>query len=117
MMVEFLSERKLSDRIKEVCEGDDLKAAVAFIGEGSAEALFKNTGAKIICDISMASTNPKELKKLNAPKNKNIRHIKALHTKVYLSKKGVVVCSANASENGVGFVGEANRGGPTISTS
>src|SRR5262249_43782149 len=52
----------------------------------------------------MGGSNPKELEALGAPKNKNLKHIQGLHAKTYLSDGGLIVCSANASNNGVGFV-------------
>ncbi len=54
----------------------------------------------------MGGTNPKELKNLGAPNNDNLQTFPGLHAKVYLSEAGGVVCSANASNNGVGFLGE-----------
>ncbi|MFX5692921.1 hypothetical protein ABTE17_19795, partial [Acinetobacter baumannii] len=46
---------------------------------------------------------------LGAPLNEKLLHLNGLHAKVYLSNRGAVVCSANASSNGVGF-GESSVG-------
>lgn len=52
----------------------------------------------------MGGTNPSELEALGAPKNKNLRHLPGLHAKVYLSHDGLITGSANASNNGIGFI-------------
>ncbi len=106
MKTRFLTKENLSKQIKNICKGEDLKIAVAFIGINAEKNLFKEKGcgAKIICDITMGGTNPKALEKLGAPTNKNLRSIENLHAKVYISNNGAVVCSANASNNGIGFV-------------
>jgi hypothetical protein len=40
---------------------------------------------------------------MGAPRNKDLRHVPDLHAKVYISDRGAVVGSANASDNGIGF--------------
>lgn len=103
-MQEFLSGAMLAKRIREVCEGEDCRIAVAYWGTGIPEALSLDAcgSSRIICDVSSGGTNPAALKSLGAPSNKNLRHIPKLHAKVYISSTGVVVGSANASENGIG---------------
>ena len=107
-MAEFLAGDELGKAIKKICRGRNVRCAVAFWGNGAAKALFGSRyeqwkKARVICDLTMGGTNPVELEKLGVPKSRNIRHIEGLHAKVYLSDSGLVVTSANASENGVGF--------------
>ncbi len=107
-MAKFLSGNSLSKKIKQVCAGDDVCCAVAFWGIGAKNGLFGTKSdryrkARIICDLTMGGTNPGELVVMGSPRSGNIRHVGGLHAKVYLSDLGVVIASANASENGVGF--------------
>lgn len=106
-MQEFLEGTALSDAIRHVMRGANRRCAVAFWGKGSKQALFGTRDlprtTRVICDISMGGTNPSELEALGAPGNEAIRHLSGLHSKVYLSDRGAVVGSANASENGIGF--------------
>ena len=53
--------------------------------------------------MTRGGTSPKALVALGATKNKQLRHVPDLHAKVYISDRGVVVGSANASSNGIGF--------------
>lgn len=106
-MSEFLDDEKLGPAIRQLTQGTGVRCAVAFWGDGAAEALFLGrvpSGARLICDLSMGGTNPTELRALGAPWNKNLRHLPGLHAKVYLSNKGLIVASANASNNGIGFL-------------
>lgn len=57
----------------------------------------------------MQATTQAALIALGAPHNERLLHLDGLHAKVYLSRRGAVVCSANASSNGIGF-GEASVG-------
>lgn len=52
----------------------------------------------------MGGTNPRELEALGAPKNPKLVHLRGLHAKVYLSDFGLITASANASNNGIGFL-------------
>jgi hypothetical protein len=106
--VHFVSETDLSAAIRRVVAGDDVRCAVAFWGKGAAEELgFSGrpgkTRPRIVCDISMGGTNATELRELGAPRNSRLVHREGLHSKVYVSKSGAVICSANASNRGVGF--------------
>lgn len=96
----FLNGEPLADCIRYVCAGKKVRCAVAFWGKTIAKEIPKN--AKIICDISMGATSDKALIILGAPDNRKVRHIKGLHSKVYLSDRGVVIGSANASLNALG---------------
>ncbi|QCE33270.1 hypothetical protein FAI41_06490 [Acetobacteraceae bacterium] len=102
-MAEFLTGLDLSNRIREVLQGKNLKCAVAFWGVNTGSLKdFKN--AKIICDIHSGGTNPAVLEALweQSIKKENIRYRENLHAKVYWSENGVIIGSANASSSGLG---------------
>ncbi len=111
-MAQFLDHEQVREAVKTVIAGDNVRCAVAFWGQGALEALFGSkkhaTKARIICDLTMGGTNPEELVALGAPKSQHLRHIQGLHAKLYLSSAGMVVTSANASNNGIGFVEPAS---------
>lgn len=95
----FLTESELTKCIWHIVEGGALRCAVAFWGQ---EVVGKIPfDARIVCDISMGATNPKALEQLGAPDSSNLRHIPGLHAKLYLSDRGMVVSSANASEGSI----------------
>jgi hypothetical protein len=101
--------------IRDVLSGINLRCAVAFWGEGAANLLHKCAGdrarnAKIVCDISMGGTSPEELIRLGAPNNQRLRYYDKFHAKVYLSSKGIIAGSANASSNGIAFTDESLPG-------
>ncbi len=105
-MTEFLTRRALSERIEEIVRGGNARCAVAFLGKGAADFLSGRGGVatpKIICDISMGCTSPHELEALGAPDAPSLKHVKGLHAKVYISDRGLIVGSANVSDNGIGF--------------
>lgn len=104
----FLSGEALGAAIAHLMAGEDARCAVAFWGTGSAAHLFPRgdyASARIICDLSLGGTNPDELRLLGAQSNKALRHVARLHAKVYLSNRGAIIGSANASDNGIGFAG------------
>lgn len=107
-MARFLDDKQLGPAITSLLSGGDVRCAVAFWGDGAKKALFPAKSAaqraRIICDISMGGTNPAELKKLGAPTNSKLQHVKGLHAKVYISDRGAIICSANASNRGIGFL-------------
>lgn len=106
-LLEFMTGNDLANAIKHVLDGSDVRCAVAFWG-GGAEALLNNLGEaqpRIICDVTLGGTSPNALRALGAPNNEDLRHIPGLHAKVYISDRGAIVSSANASRNGVGLDG------------
>lgn len=107
-MTKFLDDGELGPAIRDLVKGEDLRCAVAFWGDGAVKSLFRNAlvpvDARLICDISMGGTNPRELEALGAPGNAGLAHLQGLHAKVYLSDRGLIVASANASNNGIGFL-------------
>lgn len=110
-MARFLDEKRIGSAIREVVGGEHVRCAVAFWGDGACHSLFRGKrrarSARIICDLTMGGTNPAELEVLGAPTNKQLKHIKGLHAKLYLSDRGLVIASANASNRGIGFVESA----------
>ena len=106
----FLDDRSVGPAIVDLLRGSDVRCAVAFWGAGARSALLEDsvpTDARIVCDISMGGSNPTELRALGAPGSRSVRHLPGLHAKVYLSDRGLIVASANASDNGIGFLGAA----------
>ncbi|MDQ1159547.1 hypothetical protein QE385_003944 [Sphingomonas sp. SORGH_AS 950] len=108
MTTMFLDDATLGPAIAEILRGNDVRCAVAFWGAGAVQHLFGLAGmpadARILCDLSMGATNPDELRLLGAPSNRHLKHVERLHAKVYLSDRGAIICSANASDNGIGFL-------------
>ncbi len=112
---EFLYGRELSNRIREVCDAPNVDCAVAFWGVGMKSELFPHAGdgkIRIVCDISMGGTCRKALGEWGAPQNVNLKVHEKFHGKVYISSRGAVIGSPNASDNGVGR--EADAGGKLI---
>jgi hypothetical protein len=113
-MCEFLAGDDLSRKIREVVKGKDVRCAVAFWGRDAVKELFGTEGlerddVKILCDISMGGTNPATLERIIKHYPDNHGHVLGLHTKVYHSNAGMVVGSANASANGIGFDRQAAK--------
>jgi len=105
-MSEFLDGEELAERIRCVVGGSDVKCAVAFWGNNDfIDTSGDHSKWKIICDLSKGATSPEALGKLGAPNNVNLKHISGLHSKVYISDRGVVIGSANASARALGFDG------------
>lgn len=106
----FLPHDEIGDAVRTLMEGGDLRCAVAFWGDGAGKALFGRgvtRTARILCDITMGGTRPQALKNLGAPANARLRHVRGLHAKAYLSDRGAIIGSANASQGGIGFLRRA----------
>ena len=106
-MVRFIEGSDLVKAIKDVLGGNNVRCAVAFWGTGSEALLNQATGdqPRIICDVTLGGTSPIALRALGAPENDRLRYVPNLHAKVYISDRGAIVGSANASQNGVGLDG------------
>lgn len=103
----FLTGETLSASVQKILGGNRVRCAVAFWGLGAA-AFMKSAGTdmastKILCDLSMGGCWPGALRDLGAPTNGALRRRDGLHAKVYISDRGMVVGSPNASANGIGF--------------
>lgn len=107
-MTDFLSNTNnsnaLSEKIKEVLKGGEVRIASAFLGVKATTLVPGN--ARLICDIGMGGTSAKELEKLSTHLGDNLRYQKQFHPKIYISDKGAVVGSANLSNNGIGIFGD-----------
>jgi len=113
--MDFLVGEAIGERLRYVLGGSDVRCAVAFLGRG-VSSIFPGVDAdaakaRIVCDVHIGGTNPNALKELGAPRNSSLRHVPWLHAKVYLSSRGVVIGSMNASHHGIGF--SDNGGGLT----
>ncbi|WP_253270359.1 phospholipase D family protein [Paracoccus sanguinis] len=108
--MEFLVGEALTDKIRRVCEGENLCVASAFWGRGAADFLGNRAveSGRFLADLTMGGTNPDELRSLGAPTSYRIKAVPSLHAKVYLSSKGAVVGSANISQNGIGWLDHPN---------
>ena len=105
-VADFLTSPAIEDAVGRLLQGRDLRLAVAFWGSGASGAMFGGSpppSARLICDVTMGGSNPRELEVLGAPSNPNLRHLPGFHAKVHLSDLGVVIGSANASSKGLGF--------------
>lgn len=86
----------------------EARVAVAFWGHGAAEALgLANTSCplRIVCNLDTGGTNPGEVRSLLEIPGAEVRTNPNLHAKVWWTDKAVIVGSANASANGLGFEG------------
>ncbi|GAB7549241.1 phospholipase D family protein [Cupriavidus sp. 8B] len=102
----FIDSACYLERVKSVInDGSEVKAAIAFLGDG-AERLFKDAGksVRIICNLLSGATNPKAVEGLLAlgkTEDVQIRHLPDLHAKVIISREKGIVGSANLSTNGL----------------
>ena len=90
----------------------ELLAAVAFWGRGAGQQTGitgRAQPSKILCDLLSGSCNPAEIRHLQEY-GVQVKYRPNLHAKVWLNGNEVVVGSANASMNGLGF----ETAGPNI---
>lgn len=110
---EFLYDAELSERIRDVARGPDVRCAVAFWSTEGITRVFDDEAAakraRIVCDISMGSTSADALIALGAPGRETLRHQRDMHAKVYLSDRGLIVGSANASASALSMVAATAR--------
>lgn len=102
----FLTGAELAEAIRDVLAGAEVRCAVAYWGSGMKQAFPPSDGppaARLICDVTRGGTSPKALLEMGATRNEDLRHVPDLHAKVYISDRGAIVGSANASHNGIGF--------------
>jgi hypothetical protein len=101
----FLHGDELTLAIRRILQEENVKAAVAFWGAGS-QGWVTGSGARVVANLMMGGTNPYALEKVSADKRQSSR----LHAKVYIGKEWTIVCSANASINGLALEGAAQAG-------
>ena len=98
----LLTGQSLFKEIARVTAGSSVSCAVAFWGYGS-ESIFKDQNSqnvRVICNLRMGGTNPFAIIALQK-KGVAVRHLDALHAKVYIGNENAVITSANASKNGL----------------
>ena len=108
----FLHEDHLTKAILHLLTTEPtLRIATAFIGTGASRFIGSQcTDAKIVCNLSMGSTNPQEIVTLIQRFGKsNVRQVNNLHAKLYIGSEYAIVGSANMSHNGLGFQPTALR--------
>lgn len=108
------SSNELNDKIAELLEDplptDRRVVLVAFVG-GHAEKFLPNPkGLEIVCSLQPGATDDQTVRRL---RDRGARLFKSnrLHMKVYWSsRRGCVICSANASANALGRLGQKEAG-------
>ena len=103
----FLRHDEIQASLAKLVKGKRLLCAVAFWGDGAAahfELPREGQDVRILCNLSMGGTNPFEIERLGDA-GIPLRQIDTLHAKVYIGDDDMVVTSANASCNGLGFEG------------
>ena len=99
---------ELLAELKGLCAtSENVRMAVAFWGDGAADALGINEGAaglSIVCNLRMGGTNPREIRRL-IDLGATVKHSDILHAKIYLFDEAGAVGSSNASSNGLSLQG------------
>lgn len=92
-----------------VKEAKEVRFAVAFWGKGASETIVNAKGkkVKIICNLESGASNPHEIIKIGKLIGfNNIRSVKNLHAKVYLTNNKMILGSSNFSANGLSLEGD-----------
>jgi len=112
-MVKILRKsHKIAEMIRKIFsdESDERIIAVAYVGANAISYLPNPRNIKIYCSTAIPGTNPISLRELKK-NGVDIRKIDKLHSKLYWSKShGVVICSANLSDNGLSKKGNHEAG-------
>ena len=92
-------------------EADEISMAVAFWGAGSTSIFEGHDGKplRIICNLALGGTNPAVICELQDRENTEVRQLDNLHAKLVLTKKAMIVGSANISRNGLGSKDKAAK--------
>lgn len=103
--MEFLAEHELTAAIKKILQNcREPKIIVAYWGENALSllgAIHKNQNAKIICCLEGGKSAPNVIKQFGIGEKGRARQIDNLHAKIYWTPDAAIVCSANASSNGL----------------
>ena len=104
----FLPSQHILEQVQRlVCEDGDVLAAVAFWGCGAVAqtriASKRNGCVRVLCDLFSGSCNPNEIQILLNCSNVKVCTLHGMHAKVWENGDHVIVGSANASMNGLGF--------------
>ena len=109
----FLTNGQILQAVRQLVGRDgELLAAVAFWGRGAAQetgVAERRQPTKILCDLLSGSCNPTEIRLLIAS-GVEVKYRPQLHANIWMNGDEVVVGSANASMNGLGF----ETAGPNI---
>ncbi len=113
-MTKFLAEDEILVAIGEVLERTETAdLAVAYWGRGAATEIGLDQSrakVRVVCDLFSGACCPDEIKRLIGRLNTEVRCLAGLHAKVWLTPSQIIVGSANASANGLGFMGRELRG-------
>ena len=103
--------RKAVKRLFAAPAPDDRRVAlVAYVGAQASKFLPDPNGLEIICALEPGATSARALELLKN-NGARIRQSNRLHMKVYFSSaRGAVICSANASSNGLSGAGLKEAG-------
>ena len=112
MIAKLITEDAALTEIKKLGKGQEVRFAVAFWGTGSADNLNieATAEAKVLCNLQSGCCDPDEIAKLKNMDGVTVLTHPSLHAKVYLSPKGALVGSSNASTNGLAMDYESARG-------
>ena len=109
----FLTNGQILETVRQLVGRDgELLAAVAFWGKGAGQEtgiLNRTQPSRILCDLLSGACNPAEIRLLMGNGVK-VKYRPQLHAKVWVNGNEVIVGSANASMNGLGF----ETAGPNI---
>ena len=108
----FLTDGNIFQAVRRLVNGDEeLLAAVAFWGRGAGNQTGISGRAaptRILCDLLSGACNPAEIEHL-LENGVEVKYRPHLHAKVWVNGNEVVVGSANASTNGLGFEASASN--------
>ena len=105
--MQFLSGHRIFEEVRSlVGEEGELLVAVAYWGDGAVAqtgiAHKENGRVMILCDLLSGACNPDEIAALRELGAK-VRTLRGMHAKVWANRNHVIVGSANAFMNGLGF--------------
>ena len=112
-MADFLEGSALAGAISALIDtGVGVRCAVAFWSPALAERA-RQTGARVVLDISMGCTTKNALRSLGVPEidgdSKTVKVLEDFHAKIYIADGVAIVASANASTNALGSGGSRPR--------